>query len=98
MEGTSLKKAMHANSINNGPKFSMTTYTDPRNSRSAGTTIAVIRDTFKYVYSTNQEKGELYNLERDPKEFNNVAEVEKERAIKMKSFIFEKIIKKDRNG
>jgi arylsulfatase A-like enzyme len=94
MEGESLKKALYGNYQSTKPKFSMNLEKNSRFGPIKNGRIAVISNEYKYIYDIGKDSGELYNLKKDPKEQQNLADTEKTIAQGMKRFIMERIRKK----
>ncbi|MFH0797360.1 MAG: sulfatase-like hydrolase/transferase, partial [Candidatus Omnitrophota bacterium] len=99
MEGESLKKAMFNNYVTTKPKFAANSlelnYINRPITKGG---FAVIKDNYKYIYDIQKgQGGELYDLEKDPEEQNNLVKKEKERAADLKGLIIEKIQTVNRN-
>lgn len=92
MEGESLRKAMQGEHLSKKPKFSVNLRLRKKAGPVTVGSIAVISDYYKFIYYVKQDKGELYDLESDPKEKVDLSGREKQKAGELKKLIFQKII------
>ncbi len=77
MEGRSLLPFMHAERLSPRPVFSMSLYRNPRsrNKISKGT-VAVREGDYKLIHNLDRAESLLFNLREDPRELNNLIEIE----------------------
>ena len=91
MEGESLRKAMEENYISSKPKFSMDLSTNNINGSIKEGSIAVMQDRYKFIYYIKDNRGELYDLAKDKKENNNLADLKPDIAAYLKKLVLQKI-------
>lgn len=91
MEGESLNGAMYHNQITKRPKYSMNLLVITDNKPIPKGAIAIIKENYKYIFQTKDNRGELYDIKNDPYENNNLVSIEKDIAEELKQLITRKL-------
>jgi Arylsulfatase A and related enzymes len=91
MEGESLKGAIYDNKITMRPKYSMTFSPIRVNKPIPNGAIAVIEGDYKYIFQTEDNRGELYNIKNDPWENRNLVNTERRIADELKHLVTKKL-------
>ncbi len=87
MEGRSLVPLLRGENLPSKQAFSMSLIKNMPNKPITKGTFALWEGNYKLIHYLEEEKSLLFNLNKDPKELNNLFDIDKERGNKMLSLI-----------